>query len=82
MKNFEIGVMADSFRLGLYEGILKSREVGASGIQIYATRGEMSPENLSAQRRKEVLDIIRSNGLVVFRSLRRSWGTGVCKARG
>lgn len=65
MNNLKIGVMVDSFRLGLYDGIMKAREVGAAGIQIYATQGEMSPENLSVQRRKEILDMIRSNGLVV-----------------
>lgn len=57
--------MVDSFRLGLEEGIKKAREVGAGGIQIYATNGEMAPENLTAARRREVLDVIRSSGLVV-----------------
>jgi sugar phosphate isomerase/epimerase len=65
MKQFKIGVMVDSFRLGIVEGIKKAAEVGGEGIQIYATTGEMAPQNLSAGRRKEILDIIRSNGLVV-----------------
>lgn len=62
---FKIGVMVDSFRLGIEEGIKKSKEVGAEGIQIYATNGEMAPENLTKARRKEILDMIKSNGLVV-----------------
>ena len=65
MKRFKIGVMVDSFRLGITEGIKKAAEVGAEGIQIYATNGEMAPQNLSASKRKEILDIIKSNGLVV-----------------
>ncbi len=65
MADLRIGVMVDSFRLGLLEGIQKAKEVGASGIQIYAVSGEMAPENLSAARRKEILDVIRSNGLEV-----------------
>ncbi|MFU0800971.1 MAG: sugar phosphate isomerase/epimerase [Xylanivirga thermophila] len=65
MSAFKIGVMVDSFRLGLEDGIKKAKEVGAAGIQIYATSGEMAPENLSPQRRKEILDMIKSNGLVV-----------------
>jgi L-ribulose-5-phosphate 3-epimerase len=65
MTGFKIGVMVDSFRLGIEEGIKKAREVGASGIQIYATSGEMAPENLSPVRRKEILDMIKANGLVV-----------------
>ena len=65
MSRFSIGVMVDSFRLSLEEGIAKAKEVGATGIQIYATSGEMAPENLSPARRKEILDLIRSHGLVV-----------------
>ena len=65
MSNFKIGVMVDSFRLSLEDGIRKAAEVGAAGIQIYSTSGGMAPENLSALRRKEILDLIRSNGLVV-----------------
>lgn len=65
MSRFSIGVMVDSFRLDLKEGIAKSAEVGASGIQIYATSGEMAPENLPLTKRKEILDMIKSHGLVV-----------------
>lgn len=65
MLNFKIGVMVDSFKLGVREGIEKAREVGASGIQIYATSGPMAPENLTAEKRRELSDIIASNGLVV-----------------
>ena len=59
MAAFQIGVMVDSFRLELEEGIKKAREVGATGIQIYATYGRMAPENLNAAQRKEILDIIK-----------------------
>lgn len=60
-----IGVIVDSFRVGTREGIKKAKEVGADGIQIYAVRGEMDPENLNSSARKELLDYIKSNGLVV-----------------
>ena len=53
MKKFPIGVMSDSFRLGLREGLKKSAQIGAQGVQIYAVNGEMAPENLSAAARKE-----------------------------
>lgn len=65
MAAFQIGVMVDSFKLGLREGIRKAHEVGAAGIQLYAVSGEMAPENLTAAQRKEILELIRSNGLVV-----------------
>lgn len=65
MNSFHIGVMVDSFRLGLREGIMKSREIGAKGIQIYAVQGDMSPENLTPVQRREILDLTVSNGLVI-----------------
>ncbi len=61
----KIGVMVDSFRLGIKEGIRKAREVGASGIQIYAVSGEMDPDNLSSIARRELLSFIKSHDLVV-----------------
>ncbi len=65
MEIFQIGVLADSFRVGFREAIEKAREVGAKGVQVYATYGDMAPENLSPARRKEILDMVKSNGLVI-----------------
>lgn len=65
MSNFHIGVIVDSFRLGLHEGIKKSSQIGAEGIQIYAVQGEMSPENLTPVQRREILNLTVSNGLVI-----------------
>ena len=65
MIDFKIGVIIDSFRIGVGKGIEKAREVGADGIQVYATSGEMAPENLNSAQRKEMLDRIKSHGLVV-----------------
>ncbi|HBP38976.1 MAG TPA: xylose isomerase [Clostridiales bacterium] len=65
MADFKIGVIVDSFRTGLLDGIRLARQIGADGIQIYATQGEMSPEALSPAKRRELLDRIASEGLVV-----------------
>lgn len=65
MYKNKIGVMVDSFQLDLRAGIKKSKEVGAEGIQIYAVSGSMDPEHLDKSQRKELLDYIKSNGLVV-----------------
>lgn len=65
MYSNKIGVMVDSFNLGLKDGIRKAREVGADGIQIYAVNGPMDPDKLSGAERKELLKFIKSNGLVV-----------------
>lgn len=65
MYNFPIGVLLESFRLPLDEALDKATELGFKGIQIYATTGAQAPENLSASQRKELLDKIKSRGLVV-----------------
>ncbi len=65
MFEFPIGVMTDSFRLPFPDALKKATEIGAKGIQMYAVSGEMSAEKLTAPKRRELLDMIRSNGLVV-----------------
>jgi L-ribulose-5-phosphate 3-epimerase len=61
----KIGVMIDSFKTDLENGIDKAYTSGAQGIQIYAVSGMMAPENLTLTKRREILDRIRSKGLVV-----------------
>ncbi len=64
MYNFPIGVMVESFKLPFREAIERASALGAKGIQMYATTGEMAPENLTEQKIKDVLDIVKSNGMV------------------
>lgn len=61
----KIGVIVDSFGVGVKEGLIKAKQVGADGVQIYAVKGEWSPENLSASARKEWKDYIASLGLEI-----------------
>ena len=65
MYNFSIGVMLESFKLPIPEALKKAKEIGASGIQVYSTYGELAPENLSADKRREFLNMVKSNGLVI-----------------
>ncbi len=65
MKNFPIGVIVDSFRTDIPSAVKKAALCGAQGIQVYATRGAMSPDELVGAKRKEFLDIVKSNGLVI-----------------
>ena len=58
----KIGVLVDSFKLGVHDGIRKARELGAEGVQLYAVEGEMAPENLVGAQRKELLAFIRNEG--------------------
>lgn len=61
----KIGVIADSFRLGVKGGLLKAKEVGSDGVQIYAVSGEMDPANLTAVDRKQWKQYIDSLGLEI-----------------
>lgn len=61
----KIGVIVDSFRVGVREGLKKAKAVGADGVQIYAVSGEMDPDNLSTAARKELKDYIESLGLEI-----------------
>ena len=63
MYNFPIGVIIDSFRTDTRTAIEKAAALGAQGIQMYSTKGENSPENLTPAKRRELLDIVKSHGL-------------------
>lgn len=75
MYNFPIGVILESFRAERSVAIKKAADIGANGIQMYATEGENSPENLSASARKALLDEVKSQGLV-FSALCGDLGRG------
>ncbi len=61
----KIGVMVDSLRLPLYEGLKVCRDMGADGVQIYAVEGEMAPENMDQASRKKLKSYLDSIGLEI-----------------
>ena len=63
MYRFPIGVIIDSFRTDTKTAIRQAAALGAEGIQMYSTSGENSPENLTPQKRRELLDFVKSHGL-------------------
>lgn len=63
--NNKIGVIVDGFRVGVRQGIVKAKEVGAEGVQIYAVRGEMEPSALSQAARSELKSYIASMGMEI-----------------
>ncbi len=65
MNRFSIGIILDSFRKPIPEALKLTRQLGAQGIQVYATKGEMAPENLTGQKRKDFLRMVKDNGLVI-----------------
>lgn len=65
MSRFKIGVMVDSFRLPIADGVRKAHELGADGIQVYVVSGEMTPEALTPAKRKEFSRLVADNGLEI-----------------
>lgn len=61
----KIGIIVDSLRLPLRDGLKAAKDMGADGVQIYAVDGEMAPENLNSPARKELKAYIESLGLEI-----------------
>ena len=64
MYKFPIGAMLDSFRQETYEAVKTAAAIGVQGLQMYSTTGENAPENLVGQKRKDLLNFVKDNGLV------------------
>ena len=65
MNTFPIGVIIDSFRTDMQTALKKAEIMGVKGIQVYSTRGQMSPENLTPSKRKEFLKRVKDHGLEI-----------------
>lgn len=78
MYRFPIGVMLDSFKADVKSAIGKASRMGAEGLQMYATSGEFAPENMTPEKTKELLDMVKSNGMV-FSALCGDLGRGFGK---
>ena len=63
MYQFPIGVMVESFRTDTRSAIEAAAKLGASGLQMYCTKGEHAPENMTKEMRRELLDMVKSYGL-------------------
>ena len=75
MYNFPIGVILESFKLERSAAIKKAAELGANGIQMYATTGQNSPENLTKEGRIALKNEVFDSGLV-FSALCGDLGKG------
>lgn len=65
MYQFSIGVMLDSFRTDVKTALKKAQSLGAQGIQVYATSGEISPEEMNTVKRREFLNMVKDSGLCI-----------------
>lgn len=60
----KIGVIPDSFRLPVREGIKKAAEIKVDGIQPYVAGGELDPKNLTQTGREDLKGFVEGLGLV------------------
>lgn len=65
MYQFSIGALLESFRLPTLEALDQAASLGMQGVQIRVTDGELTPENLTAEKRKELLKAVKDRGLTV-----------------
>jgi sugar phosphate isomerase/epimerase len=65
MSDRKIGVMVESFRLGVRPGIEKAAEIGADGFQMYVTKGETAPQNMDGPARAGFRRFVEDKGLVI-----------------
>jgi sugar phosphate isomerase/epimerase len=65
MGSLKVGVMIESFRLGVRDGIKKAAAIGADGFQVYVTGGETHPDALTKSGRQDFLKFVADQGLVI-----------------
>ncbi len=61
----KIGVITDCFKTTHIEAIAAAAELGAAGVQIYATTGEFSPQTLTAEEKSKYKGLLSEKGLVI-----------------
>lgn len=65
MYQFPIGVLLESFKLPTMEALDKAAALGMNGVQIRVTDGDLTPEALTAEKRRELLKAVKDRGLTV-----------------
>lgn len=65
MYNFSIGVILDSFQKPIPESLKIAADMGAKGIQVYSTYGDLSPQKLVGGKRRDFLNMVKDHGLVI-----------------
>lgn len=65
MYQFSIGVLLESFKLPTLKALDQAASLGMQGVQIRVTDGDLTPEQLTAEKRKELLKAVKDRGLTV-----------------
>ena len=65
MSTFPIGIILESLKLPIPEALDTIQRLGAQGLQVYTTKGELAPQNLTPQKKKDFLKMVKDRGLVI-----------------
>ncbi len=65
MAHFPLGVMLDSFLKPVPEALKLAAQLHVQGIQVYATKGDLSPVGMTPEKRREFKKLVADNGLVI-----------------
>ncbi len=65
MRVFPIGIILESLLQPIPQALDTIQRLGAQGVQVYTTRGELSPENLSRQKKADFLKMVKDRGLAI-----------------
>jgi len=61
----KIGVLLESFHKPVSQALKMASELGVDAVQVYATKGELSPENLKGQALSEFKKAVADSGLTI-----------------
>ena len=75
MYNFPIGIMMHSLREDDKTAIESARKMGVQGLQFLGTYDEHSAEQMTQEKRKELMKMMDANGLV-FSAVCGDFGVG------
>lgn len=73
--NFKIGTRLEPFKMPDREAIEAAAKIGVDGIQMLCSVGAHTPQNMTSDKKKELLSIMDANGLV-FSALCGDYGKG------
>lgn len=65
MKNFKLGVLLESFKMPARDAIEMASSLGLDGVQIFATTGEFAPQNMTKDKKAELLSMLEYGGLEI-----------------
>ncbi|WP_408011084.1 sugar phosphate isomerase/epimerase family protein [Pseudalkalibacillus sp. A8] len=60
-----IGVIADGFQQGLWDGLRLAGDLNVQGVQLYAVSGEMNPKTITTDTKKRLKEELQANRLTI-----------------